>query len=145
MASSIAAATIASSGRDAWKTATVVCGIVALALGGAAIYLITRPAATTGAVTRFQVSPPEKTTFVIATGRQDGNNSGALSPDGTRLVFAAADASGAAQLWIRSLDSFAARPRPGTDNGSFPFWSPDSRFIGFFVQGRLRKIDANER
>jgi hypothetical protein len=88
------------------------------------------------------VNPPEKTTFVAAVTRQ-GSNSGTVSPDGTRLVFAATDTGGNSQLWIRSLGSFGARPLAGTESGRYPFWSPDSRFIGFFVQSRLRKIDPN--
>ena len=64
----------------------------------------------------------------------------ALSPDGGRLVFVGRDSSGKNLLWIRALDSLAVQPLPGTENPSFPFWSPDSRFIGFFADGKLKKI-----
>ena len=67
----------------------------------------------------------------------------ALSPDGTKLVFVARDSSGKNLLWIRPLDSLTVQPLPGTENPSFPFWSPDSRFIGFFAEGKLKKIDAS--
>ena len=43
-------------------------------------------------------------------------------------------------LWVRSLESFAAQALPDTDGASYPFWSPDSQFIGFFAQRKLRKI-----
>jgi Tol biopolymer transport system component/predicted Ser/Thr protein kinase len=66
----------------------------------------------------------------------------ALSPDGTRLAFVARDASGRKQLWIRPLDSLAVEALPGTENPSFPFWSPDGRFLGFFADGKLKKIAA---
>src|SRR5439155_16564493 len=56
---------------------------------------------------------------------------------------AATDAGGNSQLWVRALDSFVARPLAGTENGASPIWSPDSKFIGFFVQNRLKKIDAS--
>ena len=46
----------------------------------------------------------------------------------------------ASVLWLRSLDSLTARPLPGTEGASFPFWSPDSRFIGFFAGGMLKKV-----
>ena len=46
------------------------------------------------------------------------------------------------QLWLRSLDSLAAHPLDGTDYGFAPFWSPDSRWIGFFSMGKLRKIEV---
>jgi hypothetical protein len=64
----------------------------------------------------------------------------AISPDGQKVVFAAT--SGArSQLWVRSLDSASARPLEGTETASLPFWSPDSRSIGFFAEGGLKRID----
>src|SRR5262249_26463954 len=46
-------------------------------------------------------------------------------------------------LWIRPLDSLTAQPLPGTDGASSPFWSPDSRFVGFFAEGKLKKIEVS--
>jgi eukaryotic-like serine/threonine-protein kinase len=66
----------------------------------------------------------------------------ALSPDGAKLAFVARDSSGKSLLWIRALASPEARPLAGTDDPSFPFWSPDSRYIGFFADGKLKKIEA---
>jgi len=65
----------------------------------------------------------------------------AMSPDGRRVAFVAT-ASGRASLWLRDLDSPAARPLPGTDGAFEPFWSPDSRYIAFFSSGKLKKVDA---
>ena len=56
--------------------------------------------------------------------------------------FVATDPSGKTLLWIRPLDSFAARPLPGTDGASLPFWSPDNQSIAFFVTGKLKKMDS---
>ena len=67
----------------------------------------------------------------------------ALSPDGTKLAFVASGTGKAPQLWVRPLDSTAAQPLAGTDDAGFPFWSPDSRSLGFFAQGKLRIIDAS--
>src|SRR6202140_643588 len=67
----------------------------------------------------------------------------ALSPDGHRLVFTARDSSGREFLWVRPLDVLTAQPLSGTEGASEPFWSPDSRFIGFFAQGKLRKISVS--
>ncbi len=67
----------------------------------------------------------------------------ALSPDGRRLAYVARDSSGRNLLWIRALDSLSMQALPGTENPSFPFWSPDSRLLGFFADGKLKKIDAS--
>jgi len=81
---------------------------------------------------RFPINPPEKTGF----------NSFAISPDGLRLAFVATDASGKNLLWVRPLDSINAQQLPGTEEATSPFWSPDSRFIGFFTAGKLKKIEV---
>ena len=88
-------------------------------------------------VIRFQISLPDKTT--------PGNNpysAPQISPDGRRLAFTASS-DGKVQLWVRSLDSIAARALPDTDGAYFPFWSPDSRYIGFFTPGKLKKVDPD--
>jgi len=66
----------------------------------------------------------------------------ALSPDGQRVAFTAADSNGQRWLWVRSLTATGEQPLPGTEGAAFPFWSPDSRFIAYFAQGALRKIAA---
>src|SRR5262249_34719474 len=64
----------------------------------------------------------------------------AIAPDGRRLVFSASN-QGKSQLWVRRLDSLSAQPLAGTDGASYPFWSPDSVSVGFFADGRLKRID----
>jgi Tol biopolymer transport system component len=64
----------------------------------------------------------------------------AISPDGRRLAFVAT-AEGKTMLWVRPLDSLTAQALPGTEGADHPFWSPDSRFIGFFAQSKLKKIE----
>ena len=66
----------------------------------------------------------------------------AISPDGSKIVFVGSS-EGRSQLWLRSLDSPAARPLPGTERGTRPFWSPDGRSIGFFAAGRLKRMDID--
>ena len=68
----------------------------------------------------------------------------AISPDGRRLALVAADESGRSRLWLRDLGSAAFQPLPQTDAASFPFWSPDSEFIGYVTAGRLRAIRLSD-
>jgi len=67
----------------------------------------------------------------------------ALSPDGTKVAFEASNAEEGSQLWVRALSSPTAQPLAGTDDAEFPFWSPDSRSIGFFAAGKLKTVDAS--
>ncbi len=64
----------------------------------------------------------------------------ALSPDGRYLVFVASG-DGPQRLWLRELDKTDAQPMAGTEGAEFPFWSADSRSIGFFASGKLSRID----
>jgi Tol biopolymer transport system component len=90
---------------------------------------------------RFLLLPPEQTTLGLGPAAPQA----ALSPDGRYLAVAATDTTTdrKAHLWVRPLDALAAQKLAGTEGANLPFWSPDSRFIGFFAQGKLKKIDAN--
>jgi len=66
----------------------------------------------------------------------------AISPDGRRLAVVALDSTGRATLFIRPLNSRIAQPLGGTDGASFPFWSPDSRFVAFLAHNKLKKVDV---
>ena len=66
----------------------------------------------------------------------------ALSPDARHIVFSGEGPRGP-QLWIRPLDAPPARPLPGTEGGLHPFWSPDSRSIGFFSNSKLKRVDID--
>jgi Tol biopolymer transport system component len=66
----------------------------------------------------------------------------AVSPDGLRLAFVATT-DGKEEIWVRDLDSLDARALPGTAGAEYPFWSPDSRAIAFFADGKLKRTDIN--
>jgi eukaryotic-like serine/threonine-protein kinase len=67
----------------------------------------------------------------------------AVSPDGNLIAFVAPASSGSKSLlWLRPLDSSNAQPVPGTENAFAPFWSPDSRSIGFAASGLLKKVSV---
>ena len=80
---------------------------------------------------KLSLLPPERAT---------AGNFIAVSPDGRHLAFVAT-LDGKRELWVRDLDSDAARPLPGTEGAVNPFWSPDSRSIGFFAPGKLKKVE----
>jgi eukaryotic-like serine/threonine-protein kinase len=86
------------------------------------------------------ILPPEKATFALT-----GNAAGppVLSPDGVRVAFVAKTADGKQMLWIRPLNSAVAEPMSGTEGAIYPFWSFDSRYVGFFAAGKLNKLEAS--
>jgi Tol biopolymer transport system component len=94
-----------------------------------------RPAASQPQAVRFLIAPPSGVLFthdVVATNM-------AISPDGHHLAFVASS-QGRRQIWLRDLDAVSARPLQGTEGGSSPFWSPDSRSLGFFADGKLKRL-----
>src|SRR5947209_4548631 len=66
----------------------------------------------------------------------------ALSPDGTRLAYAAVQ-GGTQQLYLRAMDSLEARPIPGTEGAVYPFFSPDGQWLGFFAGQKLKKVSVS--
>ena len=93
------------------------------------------------AIIHFRQSPPPERTlrYWVAPPEKASIQSFALSPDGRYLAISASQA-GKRRLWVRPLDSLEPQALSGADDAMFPFWSPDSRWIGFFAQGKLKKI-----
>src|SRR5207253_4202899 len=67
----------------------------------------------------------------------------AISPDGTRLVYAAGQVVGSLQLYLRAMDGLEARAIPGTEGAYYPFFSPDGQWIGFSAGGKLKKVSLS--
>ncbi|HEX9491929.1 MAG TPA: protein kinase, partial [Thermoanaerobaculia bacterium] len=87
---------------------------------------------------RFSMSvPPNTNTFRFDSGGI------AISPDGSRMVMSLGTLTAGRQLWIRSVDAMEATPLPETTGAQFPFWSADGKFIGFFANGKLKRIAAD--
>ncbi len=128
-----AAAQPASARRRRREWLSWVLTALALLAAGAVLLRDRRPAAAPARAMRFSVVLPELSAVRAAV----------LSPDGTKAVLVARDSSGRNLLWIRPLDSLAAQPLAGTESPSFPFWSPDGAFIGFFADGKLKKIASS--
>ncbi|MEX2661677.1 MAG: protein kinase [Vicinamibacterales bacterium] len=119
-----------------WQAATAVFVLTTLA-GGAAWY---RARAVTPPVARFVITAPDNQTFTA--GSRAGATAPIISPDGRTIAFTAQDANGRRLLWVRAIDALEARLLPGTEGAAYPFWSPDSRAIGYAVVGKLMRVDA---
>jgi Tol biopolymer transport system component len=115
-----------------WLPWAVASGVFLLSLLALVALYSRRAPRETPAATRFLIDPPPKTEL---------RGTFAVSPDGRSVVLRGVT-DGKVLLWVRALESLAVRPLAGTEEGGFPFWSPDSRFIGFFAEGKLKKIAA---
>jgi hypothetical protein len=112
--------------------------IVAAIVGLATWNLKPTPPSPPQAVTRTVINlPPGR----VLAGFESGP-AVAISPDGTRLVYAATQ-GGIQRLYLRAMDSLMeAQPIPDTEGASSPFFSPDSQWLGFLTAGGLKKISA---
>ncbi|HEY6147167.1 MAG TPA: protein kinase, partial [Thermoanaerobaculia bacterium] len=125
-------APVAARRRNRERIAWAVAAVLALATAAFAFGWVRRAPAPLRTV-RFEIPPPADIT-AIDTPR--------ISPDGRLIAFNAIDTSGKPRIWIRSLNALEACPLEGTEGTTRPFWSPDGRFIGFFADGKLKKIDV---
>ena len=118
--------------RAGWVKGAVAAGMVLLLLAstGFAAWKWLRP----------PVAGPAYRLSLALTDGTDFQGGIALSPDGKWLAFVAAQEGQAQLLWIRALDSFDARPIPGSEGAQLPFWSPDSRHVAFFAGEKLRRV-----
>jgi Tol biopolymer transport system component len=107
--------------------------IVSLFFGAAMVWIWrAAPSVSLASEMRFEiVTPPTRDPVSLA-----------ISPDGQSVVFVAI-VEGQPRLWLHSLTSGSARPLTGTDGAESPFWSPDNRSIGFFADGKLKRIDID--
>ena len=129
-------------GRTPWVLAAVLL-LSTLALAAVVLRLLRAEPA---AVATFAVVAPETTRFHLpGTGppASFAFNGGSISPDGRTLAFTAVDATGKLQVWLRPVASLTAAPLAGTDGALHPIWSPDGRFIAFFADSKLKKIDLS--
>jgi len=117
--------------RLAWSLAAVSLLVALAALG----VLWRRPAAVARTV-RLSLEMPAKTPF-------EWFDHAMLSPDGRLVAFIAHLPGGRRSIWIRPLGSLQAAALPGTNDAMQLFWSPNSSSIGFFAEGKLKRIEAS--
>jgi len=91
-------------------------------------------------VTRSSILPPAGTSFVTMV---PASGPVVVSPDGLRVAFTARDEKGKVLLYVRPLNASAPQALAGTDEAMYPFWSADSRDLGFFAQGKLKRVNAS--
>jgi len=121
--------------RAGWIGA-VAAALVLGALGTLLLYHPAKPAPSM----RTSINPPPDMPFQL-TG--DGAGPPVLSPDGRLIAFTAIGKEGDLEIWVRPINSLEAHPIEGTLEAYFPFWSPDSRSLAFFVPGKLKRVDLN--
>jgi Tol biopolymer transport system component len=131
-----AARAVPAAAQSAWRRFLPWTIVVLLAAGLALMYVFRAPKAQS--LLRSSISLPRGFSLDL------NNSSLALSPDGRRLVFAAAGDDGKGQqLWLRSMDSLTIQPLAGTIGATYPFWSPDCRYVGFFADQKLKKTEIS--
>jgi serine/threonine protein kinase len=123
-------------GQRVWSTAGIALAAIFAGLGGAYFWRPVPPRQ----VVRSSILPPEKSSFA-----QRANDEGpvAISPDGSRIVVSVTVQGSRDILYVRPLNALSGQILAGTEGAIFPFWSPDSRSIGFFADGQLKTIDVS--
>lgn len=127
-----------------------------VAVASAAIFAtraMMRPSRVFAPTIRASLLPPPHASFsavgTLAGGGASMSTAGgvvgsfAISPDGTAVTFTAVDADGRTLLWLRRLGGFTTAPLRDTDGASYPFFSPDGKFIAFFSDAKLKKISVD--
>ncbi len=117
--------------------AVALVGLVA-GLGIVTSIIFSKRAENLRRVVRAQIGAPEHYSFTSL----NYSNLAVISPDGNSLAFVA-EGDGKQFLFVRPLRSASAQPLAGTEGAYYPFWSPDSKFLGFFANGKLKKVEAS--
>jgi eukaryotic-like serine/threonine-protein kinase len=124
-------------GPAAKRALLIAAPVLAALLVAAAILMARRGSTQISNPVRFPVFPPEHGGFNFDS---DSPAPVAISADGRKLIYGVRDRNGRDLLWVRLIEDVEAKPLPGTEGATYPFWSPDGRFIGFFADGKLKKI-----
>ncbi len=120
----------ASQSKLKWRWAAVAASVILLA--AVPVWMRSREPDAASRILQYTIPLPEGATYL---------HSLALSPDGKTLAMSVTRA-GKGELWLRRMDQIEAHAVRGAEEGKYPFWSPDGRWVGFFAQGKLKKVAA---
>src|SRR5580658_2160676 len=120
-----------------WKTQLLLGASILLLIVAAIFFYFSQRAASLTLSVRAYIPPQPGTAF-----RPTGFDAGpvAVSPDGKILAFSAVDEKGVTNLWVRPLDAAQATMLQGTEDATYPCWSPDSKYLRFVAAHKLKKI-----
>jgi serine/threonine protein kinase/Tol biopolymer transport system component len=130
-----AESTAPASSRILWIAAVA----LAIILGTLAGFFLHHPAVSSPSI-RAVINPPPEAHFRLTS---DVAGPPTFSPDGAYLGFTATGSDGKTSIWVRPMNGTEARELPGTNDALFPFWSADSRSLGFFANGKMKTIELN--
>ena len=119
----------------AWGVAAI-SAVIALA----AVAMLLRDTTPEPQVLRAEIAPATTSVFSLS---PSSPGPVVVSPDGRNLAWAAVGIDGNTTLWVRTLDETASREIEGSEGTSYPFWSPDSRSVGYFAEGKIKKVLAS--
>jgi len=126
--------------------ASSAAGVLLVTTLAAISFAMWRPTGNPTRLTRLNLTLPDGMALAMgastsAPGAAPGDLS--ISPDGMHVALLLAAPAGRSRIFVRDMDALGARELPGTDGASGPFWSPDSRSIGFFADGKIKRVNLD--
>ncbi len=118
----------------AWAVAAL-CALAAIVFGAMQL----RQTSPQPQVLRAEIAPAKDSVFSLS---PSSPGPVVVSPDGRSLAWAAVGIDGNTTLWVRDLGETTSREIEGSEDVSYPFWSPDSKSIGYFADGKIKKVLA---
>jgi len=131
---------LVASRRKNHKVPTLIAAIACVAIAMLAFWLWRNPQVSAQPILSY-IPAPEDSTFILS----DDDTAGPvmISPNGTYIAFTAMAKDGTKRIWVRALSESAAKKLPESEGGTYPFWSPDEKWVGFFADGKLKKAPVS--
>jgi serine/threonine protein kinase/Tol biopolymer transport system component len=123
--------------RMLWLTAGLASVSIVAAVTGLVVWNL-KPSAQPRPVTRFTIALPSSQALAGL-----AEQALAFSADGSQLAYLSTTGEGAQQIYLRAMNGVEGRPVRGTERATNPFFSPDGQWLGFFADGKLKKVLVN--